>query len=539
MNYSQDNAASFEDHKGKVPRPYSIATWAAQLPDTNERLSESGRMEKGEQKADGSTKLTEESENTLRNRRSFDSSSGRRLIDTDNSRTSNQTDSDTYRRAPLMLTRSPTSSDTSIASQPLPLPLSQQPRSTPRQSYGGYYPDDSPQYSNQSLQSTPLSYTGTSEYNPPESLQRQGSYPSYNPNMVYGIQSAAQNQPYEQQFHSRQPASAAIEVLSSQFAGVPQFYGADTSPQSASSGVPSQQASAQFSALSGQSPAGRYNSLSSSYGSNINDLVPPVNASLSDDYAQSHQSGQHHAQHQQHQSQNSSQGQTQHQHQQNQHQQHHQRTHQQSSGQQHLPQHQHQQQPQSQHQQSASLPQPQQNTSQAMDDAYKQYQDAIRSTFMDTRDGNLVDAGDTLLAVSDWLLSNAVDLGLVRDEQALHADRTRLWNEFNMCWLSVIQKEKELLSQLVSANQEISSARNILKESDLEKLGRELIRLCDGMEKHGLVDYQMGVWEEEILEALQECLDMLESNQSPAGNRSPSTEELQKKSDWKQPEQTT
>lgn len=30
-------------------------------------------------------------------------------------------------------------------------------------------------------------------------------------------------------------------------------------------------------------------------------------------------------------------------------------------------------------------------------------------------------------------------------------------------------------------------------------MGRELIRLCDGTETYGLVDYQMGVWEEEII----------------------------------------
>lgn len=34
----------------------------------------------------------------------------------------------------------------------------------------------------------------------------------------------------------------------------------------------------------------------------------------------------------------------------------------------------------------------------------------------------------------------------------------------------------------------------------LERLSSELIRLCDNIEKHGLVDYQMGVAEEEIME---------------------------------------
>lgn len=34
----------------------------------------------------------------------------------------------------------------------------------------------------------------------------------------------------------------------------------------------------------------------------------------------------------------------------------------------------------------------------------------------------------------------------------------------------------------------------------LEDLARELVRLCDNVEKHGLVDYQMGVAEEDIMD---------------------------------------
>lgn len=39
----------------------------------------------------------------------------------------------------------------------------------------------------------------------------------------------------------------------------------------------------------------------------------------------------------------------------------------------------------------------------------------------------------------------------------------------------------------------------------LEHLSRELVRLCDSVEKHGLVDYQMGVAEEEIMDRKQHC----------------------------------
>jgi hypothetical protein len=41
----------------------------------------------------------------------------------------------------------------------------------------------------------------------------------------------------------------------------------------------------------------------------------------------------------------------------------------------------------------------------------------------------------------------------------------------------------------------------MLSADSMEKMGQELIRLCDLVEPHGLVDYQMGIWEEEILDS--------------------------------------
>jgi hypothetical protein len=37
----------------------------------------------------------------------------------------------------------------------------------------------------------------------------------------------------------------------------------------------------------------------------------------------------------------------------------------------------------------------------------------------------------------------------------------------------------------------------------------ELIRLCDLIGQHGLVDYDRGVWEEEITSVFSQCLDLL------------------------------
>lgn len=40
---------------------------------------------------------------------------------------------------------------------------------------------------------------------------------------------------------------------------------------------------------------------------------------------------------------------------------------------------------------------------------------------------------------------------------------------------------------------------SLIRRDRLEAMGRDLIQLCDQLEPHGLVDYQMGIWEEEIL----------------------------------------
>lgn len=40
---------------------------------------------------------------------------------------------------------------------------------------------------------------------------------------------------------------------------------------------------------------------------------------------------------------------------------------------------------------------------------------------------------------------------------------------------------------------------SLLGSDAMDNMAKGLIQLCDKMEQHGLVDYQMGIWEEEIL----------------------------------------
>lgn len=80
--------------------------------------------------------------------------------------------------------------------------------------------------------------------------------------------------------------------------------------------------------------------------------------------------------------------------------------------------------------------------------------------------------------------------------------------------------------------------QTLVSEESLKKMGKEIVRLCDGIERHGLVDYEYGVWEEPIIEStyypcmcypfladleivLTECLDFYE-NADGAGTSSTS-----------------
>jgi len=51
--------------------------------------------------------------------------------------------------------------------------------------------------------------------------------------------------------------------------------------------------------------------------------------------------------------------------------------------------------------------------------------------------------------------------------------------------------------------QESGGAQNTLSKETLERLGDRITSQCDELEKLGLVDYQMGVWEEELVDSEQ------------------------------------
>jgi hypothetical protein len=50
----------------------------------------------------------------------------------------------------------------------------------------------------------------------------------------------------------------------------------------------------------------------------------------------------------------------------------------------------------------------------------------------------------------------------------------------------------------MASNQQLSTSQSLVSKAMVKEMGNALIRLCDGIECRGLVDYQYGVWEDRI-----------------------------------------
>jgi hypothetical protein len=88
-------------------------------------------------------------------------------------------------------------------------------------------------------------------------------------------------------------------------------------------------------------------------------------------------------------------------------------------------------------------------------------------------------------------------LGLTSDDQNLHGERIKLWDDFNHAWLAMFQRQKEMME----SGQQPQRPQSLVPPEALRKMGKELVKHCDSIERHGLVDYQFGVWEERIIES--------------------------------------
>ncbi|KAF4207297.1 hypothetical protein CNMCM8927_003571 [Aspergillus lentulus] len=130
----------------------------------------------------------------------------------------------------------------------------------------------------------------------------------------------------------------------------------------------------------------------------------------------------------------------------------------------------------------------------------KNFRTAIQRALVSIGSDNLDNA---LLAM--WDIDSAVllkmqeqflpDPGTIEGQnQKMHSvkDRT-FWQQFNICWLAFGQRILDFHCNLNSPPDRLIQL--------VESAGRSLIAIGDDLEEWGLVDYEMGMWEEEILDS--------------------------------------
>lgn len=89
---------------------------------------------------------------------------------------------------------------------------------------------------------------------------------------------------------------------------------------------------------------------------------------------------------------------------------------------------------------------------------------------------------------------------------------------FNHIWLTTLQAQLDQIQDMVTrGDHALQPPKSLLDVCDMEEMGQELVRLCDGISTYGLVDYQMGVAEEAIIECECDLDPDLPYNMSTAG----------------------
>ncbi|OBT97469.1 hypothetical protein VE01_04264 [Pseudogymnoascus verrucosus] len=166
---------------------------------------------------------------------------------------------------------------------------------------------------------------------------------------------------------------------------------------------------------------------------------------------------------------------------------------------------------------SIGLPQTRQEStggpeiSATIDHGYRRCSADLGQIFQNISDGRLAVAGQLLSSFSEWLISHVEDMELTVDDTAQEEVRSKLWDDFNNAWLALMHKQMTLTRGLLEAGITLQQPQLMTAEV-ISKICTDLLKLDDEyLEKHGLINYQYGVLEDQIIESAIICLDILEN----------------------------
>lgn len=96
--------------------------------------------------------------------------------------------------------------------------------------------------------------------------------------------------------------------------------------------------------------------------------------------------------------------------------------------------------------------------------------------------------------------------GLTTDAEKTYPRRIKLWKDFNHCWLALLQAQKEMSS---NAGRSSVQSQNLIHGKMLKRMGDEIVATCDHFKDFNLVDYELGIWEEEIIDSEYSTLEFM------------------------------
>ncbi|KAL1915457.1 uncharacterized protein VTP21DRAFT_6581 [Calcarisporiella thermophila] len=118
-------------------------------------------------------------------------------------------------------------------------------------------------------------------------------------------------------------------------------------------------------------------------------------------------------------------------------------------------------------------------------------EEALKNALDQVERGNMISSFEILAGLTETVASKCEELGLATDDCPPNFDRDGFWNGLNNTWLYAISR-----CHLSCSDSER------LSHAELSQIREAVIRWADTLEKYGLVDYEMGWWEQDILEAL-------------------------------------
>ena len=171
------------------------------------------------------------------------------------------------------------------------------------------------------------------------------------------------------------------------------------------------------------------------------------------------------------------------------------------------------------------------NARQVTEEGRRQYEQQLSATFDAIKAGRVTEASTKIIGVTEWLVGSVrplgkeqghlrgrealIGVGLHHDDEERHEQRMQLWRELNHAWEALGHKQKTITEHMLRTRQ---TPPDLLSVVRMQELVEQLIQFCDQIEKYGLVDYEMGIWEEQIVAIFTQCLDLLPREQARAGS---------------------